>query len=34
MLLPLIECVPAAAQGAIVAEAYFKNTKAISFLTK
>jgi len=34
MLLPLIECVPAPCQGAIVAEAYFKNEKAKNILKK
>jgi len=34
MLLPLIECVPAPAQGAIVAEAHFENKKAIDILDK
>jgi hydroxymethylbilane synthase len=34
MLLPLIECVPAPCQGAIVAEAHFLNTKAIEVLQK
>ena len=32
MLLPLIECVPAPCQGAIVAEAHFSNIKAIEVL--
>ncbi len=32
MLLPLIECVPAPCQGAIVAEAHHSNTKAIAIL--
>ena len=32
MLLPLIECVPAPCQGAIVAEAHYSNTKAIEVL--
>jgi hydroxymethylbilane synthase len=32
MLLPLIECVPAPCQGAIVAEAHFENAKAIEVL--
>ena len=34
MLLPLIECVPAPCQGAIVAEAHYSNTKAIEVLNK
>ena len=34
MLLPLIECVPAPCQGAIVAEAHYSNTKAIEVLQK
>ena len=34
MLLPLIECVPAPCQGAIVAEAHYANTKAIEVLNK
>lgn len=34
MLLPLIECVPAPCQGAIVAEAFYKNEKAIAVLEK
>jgi hydroxymethylbilane synthase len=34
MLLPLIECVPAPCQGAIVAEAHHLNTKAIEVLQK
>ena len=34
MLLPLIECVPAPCQGAIVAEAYDANEKAIEVLKK
>lgn len=34
MLLPLIECVPAPCQGAIVAEATPGNTKAVSILKK
>jgi hydroxymethylbilane synthase len=34
MLLPLIECVPAPCQGAIVAEANHLNTKAIEILRK
>ena len=34
MLLPLIECVPAPCQGAIVAEAHHSNTKAIEVLRK
>ena len=34
MLLPLIECVPAPCQGAIVAEAHHSNTKAIDILNK
>ena len=34
MLLPLIECVPAPCQGAIVAEAHQLNTKAIEVLQK
>jgi len=34
MLLPLIECVPAPCQGAIVAEAHYLNTKAIEVLQK
>ncbi len=34
MLLPLIECVSAPCQGAIVAEAHFSNTKAIEILKK
>lgn len=32
MLLPLIECVPAPCQGAIVAEAYHANTKAVEII--
>lgn len=32
MLLPLIECVPAPCQGAIVAEAHYNNTRAIEIL--
>ena len=32
MLLPLIECVPAPCQGAIVAEAHYSNAKAIEVL--
>jgi porphobilinogen deaminase len=32
MLLPLIECVPAPCQGAIVAEANPSNTKAVEIL--
>jgi hydroxymethylbilane synthase len=34
MLLPLIECVPAPCQGAIVAEAHHLNTKAVNILQK
>jgi hydroxymethylbilane synthase len=34
MLLPLIECVPAPCQGAIVAEAHHLNTKAVEVLQK
>ena len=34
MLLPLIECVPAPCQGAIVAEAHHSNTKAIEVLNR
>jgi hydroxymethylbilane synthase len=34
MLLPLIECVPAPCQGAIVAEAHYANPKAIEVLNK
>ena len=34
MLLPLIECVPAPCQGAIVAEAHFSNAKAIEVLKR
>ena len=34
MLLPLIECVPAPCQGAIVAEVYDSNAKAIELLNK
>jgi len=34
MLLPLIECVPAPCQGAIVGEAHFSNAKAIAILNK
>lgn len=34
MLLPLIECVPAPCQGAIVAEAHYSNTGAIEVLNK
>lgn len=34
MLLPLIECVPAPCQGAIVAEAHYENKKAIEVLNK
>jgi len=34
MLLPLIECVPAPCQGAIVAEAHYSNAKAIGVLNK
>jgi hydroxymethylbilane synthase len=34
MLLPLIECVPAPCQGAIVAEAYSSNSKAIAILER
>jgi hydroxymethylbilane synthase len=34
MLLPLIECVPAPCQGAIVAEAHHLNTRAIEVLQK
>ncbi len=34
ILLPLIECVPAPCQGAIVAEAHHSNTKAIDILKK
>jgi len=34
MLLPLIECVPAACQGAIVVEAHHLNTKAVEVLQK
>jgi len=34
MLLPLIECVPAPCQGAIVAEAHHLNTKAVRVLQK
>jgi hydroxymethylbilane synthase len=34
MLLPLIECVPAPCQGAIVAEAHYTNAKAIEILNK
>ena len=34
MLLPLIECVPAPCQGAIVAEAHHSNTKALEILKK
>jgi len=34
MLLPLIECVPAPCQGAIVAEAHYSNAKAIAVLNK
>jgi hydroxymethylbilane synthase len=32
MILPLIECVPAPCQGAIAAEAFYKNEKAIAIL--
>ena len=32
ILLPLIECVPAPCQGAIVAEAHYSNTKAVEVL--
>jgi hydroxymethylbilane synthase len=34
MLLPLVECVPAPCQGAIVAEAHYLNTKAAEVLQK
>jgi hydroxymethylbilane synthase len=34
MLLPLIECVPAPCQGAIVAEAHYANARAIEVLKK
>lgn len=34
MVLPLIECVPAPCQGAIVAEAHFSNAKAIEVLKR
>ena len=34
MVLPLIECVPAPCQGAIVAEAHHSNIKAIEVLQK
>ena len=34
MVLPLIECVPAPCQGAIVAEAHHLNTKAVQILQK
>ncbi|HKB44085.1 MAG TPA: hydroxymethylbilane synthase [Chitinophagaceae bacterium] len=34
MVLPLIECVPAPCQGAVVAEAYYENEKAIAVLKK
>jgi hydroxymethylbilane synthase len=34
MVLPLIECVPAPCQGAIVAEAHHLNTKAVEILQK
>jgi hypothetical protein len=34
MLLPLIECVPAPCQGAIVAEAYYNNKRAVEILNK
>lgn len=34
MVLPLIECVPAPCQGAIVAEAHFSNIKAIEVLKR
>ena len=34
MLLPLVECVPAPCQGAVVAEAHFSNAKAIEVLKK
>ncbi len=34
MLLPLIECVPAPCQGAIVAEAHYSNANAIEVLNK
>ncbi len=34
MLLPLIECVPAPCQGAIVAEAHYSNARAIEVLNK
>lgn len=34
MLLPLVECVPAPCQGAVVAEAYYANEKAIAVLKK
>lgn len=34
MLLPLIECVPAPCQGAIVAEAHYSNAKAIEVLER
>ena len=34
MLLPLIECVPAPCQGAIVAECHFSNAKAIEVLKR
>lgn len=34
MLLPLIECVPAPCQGAIVAEAHYENKKALDVLQK
>jgi len=34
MMLPLIECVPAPCQGAIVAEAHHLNTKAVEVLQK
>ena len=34
MILPLIECVPAPCQGAIAAEAFYKNEKAMAVLEK
>jgi hydroxymethylbilane synthase len=34
MVLPLIECVPAPCQGAIVAETYYENEKAVAVLKK
>ncbi len=34
MLLPLVECVPAPCQGAIVAEAHYNNKRAVEVLSK